>query len=287
MRSGLTDIIKKGGGLAAYIKEEIHVDNILLSHMNKSVADIELQCLILRPPSQKKYLLLNVYRPPNGDVQAFLELLTESLDQLALQENLETYIMGNFIIDITDSQNENSKSLLENLQQFGFSQKINTPTRFGKNNRPSLIDHVYTNSEHISDASTVSLNISDHDLIYVVRKKDKMEKIKLSFRGRSYRNYNIEIFQDNLANYNWDILYDCDDVNQAWSIILNRIESEIESMCPLKDIKIKKQKDPWITNEILELINDKHFLLSTAKQNSVRGRLASSKSRQKSCIGSN
>ena len=44
------------------------------------------------------------------------------------------------------------------------------------------------------------------------------------------------------------------------------IRDEIDVKCPLKDVKIKKQKDPWITNEILELINDKNDLLGETKR---------------------
>ena len=36
-------------------------------------------------------------------------------------------------------------------------------------------------------------------------------------------------------------------------------------MCSLKQIKIKKQKDPWISNEIFEFINDKNDLLEIVK----------------------
>ena len=109
------------------------------------------------------------------------------------------------------------------------------------------------------------MNVSDHGLIYVIRKKEKVIKTKMTFSGRSYRNYERELFQENVTNADWDIFYATDRVDQAWSYFLGIIQDEINIMCPLKNIKIKKKKDPWITNDILEFKNDKNDLLNVAK----------------------
>ena len=266
LRSDGTGMIKKGGGLAVYVKDEIHVDSITLGHLNNSNEDIEVQCLVIRPPSQKRFLLLNIYRPPSGNFQNFLDTITDIMDQAILYDNLEIYLMGDLNIDLNDEQNPNSTSLIENLLHFGLSQKIVDPTRHAKNNPSTLIDHIYTNSDSIREAGNITLNISDHDLVYVLRKKARLPNIKLAFKGRSYRHYNRELFQEKLAAQDWDPFYSSDNVDQAWNIMLTNIEKEIEAMCPLKRIKIKRQKDPWITNEILEFIHDKNNLLQEAKR---------------------
>ena len=56
----------------------------------------------------------------------------------------------------------------------------------------------------------------------------------------------------------------------CWEILIEAIEEEIEKMCPLKQIKIRKMKEPWITNEILEFIHNKVFLLKQAKRSGTR-----------------
>ena len=201
-----------------------------------------------------------MYRPPSGNIQLFQDIMTEFMEQAALYGDFEMFLIGDFNIDLADLENVNASSLVENLQQ-----KIKNPTRHAKNKNSSLIHHIYTNSEHAHESGCITLNISDHDLVYVIWKKDKPTKVQLSFRGRSYRHYDREQFQDNLANLDWQSLYVCNDIDQAWNIMLEKIRYEIELMCPLKNIKINKQKDPWITNEILELINDKNDLLAGAK----------------------
>ena len=42
--------------------------------------------------------------------------------------------------------------------------------------------------------------------------------------------------------------------------------SIIDEICPIKTFNIKQLKDPWITNEILEAIHDKDYLLARAKK---------------------
>ena len=180
--------------------------------------------------------------------------------------NLETFVMGDFNIDLSNLQDPNAISVVENLQNHGYLQKIVETTRHAKNNRPTLIDHIYTISEHVLEASNVSLNISDHDLVYVIRKKAKTEKVKLSFKGRSYRHYDKDLFQANLINRNWELFYSYDNADLAWNSLLEAITQEIDELCPIRDIKIKKKKDPWITNELLELINDKNDLILEAKK---------------------
>ena len=63
----------------------------------------------------------------------------------------------------------------------------------------------------------------------------------------------------------WNPFYELDIPDLAWKYLLDIIETEIEKMCPLKEIKITKQKSKWISNDLLELINDKDDLLHLAK----------------------
>ena len=47
------------------------------------------------------------------------------------------------------------------------------------------------------------------------------------------------------------------DPNKLWDLMKNSILNAIDKQCPLKQIKVKDRNDPWITQEIVELINDK------------------------------
>ena len=72
--------------------------------------------------------------------------------------------------------------------------------------------------------------------------------------------------QESLSNSKWDTFYNLEDPEEAWNVIRTKIEELLNVSCPIKRIKIKKLKDPWVTNELLELISDKEEALKTARR---------------------
>ena len=125
--------------------------------------------------------------------------------------------------------------------------------------------HIFSNSHNVQYRGNITLNLSDHDLVYIVRKKSKCIRESTAFTGRSYRNYDRETFQQCLMDLEWHPFYAMTDPDHAWAYLLHKIEAEIDKMCPVKEIKIKKPKAQWISNELLEFINDKDDLLILAK----------------------
>ena len=148
-------------------------------------------------------------------------------------------------------------------QATGLKQYIEGVTRYSNNN--SSIDLLFTNMINNFSVNILDLNISDHQFIHLNRAHVPKEKSKLEFIGRSYKNYNQVVFQNNLLEKDRNALYNNNDVNQAWNIMLTNIMSTIDRMCPLKNYKVAKAKEPWVTNDILEMIKDKDRLLRRAK----------------------
>ena len=97
-------------------------------------------------------------------------------------------------------------------------------------------------------------------------RKKTFEIVKeITIEGRSYKNYDKEIFQNNLSDKDWTEFFRTDDAHKAWDIMQIHILSELDVMCPLKSFRIRMSKDPCLTNELVERIIDKDRLLSKAK----------------------
>ena len=79
-----------------------------------------------------------------------------------------------------------------------------------------------------------NVNISDHQMILLTRKKVKLLTQKCSFTGRSYHNYNKDLHNDI-------------SVQDQWNNWLSNIHMILEVMCPIESVKIKQIKQPWIT----------------------------------------
>ena len=64
----------------------------------------------------------------------------------------------------------------------------------------------------------------------------------------------------------WNDFYNSSSLDEAWELFETKIRSVLNQMCPIKTIRINKVKENWITNEILELIHDKDYILRKAKE---------------------
>ena len=69
------------------------------------------------------------------------------------------------------------------------------------------------------------------------------------------------IFMNDLAPQDWDISDNTLEPNKLWDIFYKNILKVLDQTCPMKSFSIKKYKEPWITNELLELMKDKDLTL--------------------------
>ena len=125
----------------------------------------------------------------------------------------------------------------------GMRQLINKATRL-----KNIIDLVYTNSDYITNSSVFDVNISDHSLIFVTRKKKTLKHPTRSILARSYADYDKENYQSQLRALNSNDFYACENPNDAWQIFETNLRSIIDNMCPLKRVVIKDKGDPWVNN---------------------------------------
>ena len=255
---------KKGGGVALYVKSSLNYSETDFSEWNTSTIDIESQWITIKPPNAKTILIGNIYRPPQGNVDRFIQVLDNYFNSIDLSK-YEMFLMGDMNIDMLDKNNEAGKKLMNSIKPFGFCQLIKEPTRYSpiKN---SLLDIFITNSNFIYKSDICNINLSDHQMILVTRKKIKHPKQKCSFIGRSYRNYNKEEFQDTIQNADWTKYDGEKTVGGKWQEMLNIFYNAIENMCPVKKFNINQIKEPWITAPLIELIKDKDMAMKEAKK---------------------
>ena len=149
------------------------------------------------------------------------------------------------------------------MSRHSLLQLIKEPTRLTSPGKGSLLDLCFTNSSHIIQYGVGSWN---HEPIYITRKHKPKTKVKASFEGRTYRNYDLANFQNEIKNLSWNYFFTIEKPDLAWNYLLNQIKPIIDRHCPSKLYNIKNMKDPWITNESLEMIHDKDYFLAKAKK---------------------
>ena len=107
-------------------------------------------------------------------------------------------------------------------------------------------------------------NVSDHIPMYMVRKKEKDSYPKIEFEGRSYYNFDDDIFTKLLLREDWNFVYENKSLDEAWEGFHAKIEEILENDCPLKKFKFRWDKPDWISNELIEFIKDKDAALKRA-----------------------
>ena len=100
----------------------------------------------------------------------------------------------------------------------------------------------------------------------LTRKKAKILRRKCTFTGRSYRRYDKNLFQQKIRDADWNEFNNSNTVTSKWNVLLKIITNTIDNMCALKLFKIKQEKQPWITNQLIELIKGKDHALKRAKK---------------------
>ena len=145
------------------------------------------------------------------------------------------------------------KSLYELYQ---LTQLIDEATRITPTTT-SLIDHIVTNMpEKISDFGVIHTGISDHSLVFAIRKISIVTKQENTLEIRNMKNFDEGKFIEELLKQHWEYVYFfADDPNAMWEIWKNLFLEVLDKHAPLQQKKIRSKKVPWITSDIKKLMN--------------------------------
>ena len=232
--------------------------------MNKCSVDIEAQWTILHRPHCKDVIVCNVYRPPEGKPDKAISYLDDCLRELDLNKN-DIFIMGDINIDYKKKTSPNYKKLHFFVQSNGLTQLISNTTRNTKKGN-SLLDLIITNSKYVCISGTLDHFVSDHQPIFIVKKKKREDRPTTEFKGRSYKNYDREAFKEGLESQNWDEFFAMSDPNLAWQYFVDKFVPILDTMCPIRTFKIKDYRPAWITAELIEQIKDRDYFYCKAKE---------------------
>ena len=219
-------------------------------------------------------VIVTVYRPPQGSYMKCCELLEEAFNKANLKDNTDVFVLGDFNINFNDKSTPGFRELNFTSQLLGLKQLISGPTRCSFRDgitSNSTIDLIFTNSDFIADWGTMDLNLSDHLAVRATRKKVFVKHNKIEFKGRSYRNYDVNIMQRRLMDENWEEFYETVNPSTQWEILQRKILGVIDDMCPIRSYRVNEVREEWITNEALEAIRDKDRALRKAKRTGRMG----------------
>ena len=170
------------------------------------------------------------------------------------------YILGDLNCDMlkTDSDSNIPTKKLKSLYElYQLTQLIDEATRVTMTTT-SLINHIVTNTpEKISDSGVIHTGISDHSLVFAIRKISVIiQKQESTLEIRNMKNFDEKKFAEELLKQHWEYAYFfAEDPNAMWEIWKKLFLEVLDQHAPLQHKKIRSNKVPWITSDIKKLIN--------------------------------
>ena len=224
--------------------------------------------------------------------ERFLELISNA--EKAIQEKTEVIIMGDINVNIgTTTGQTGQRNLKEIIKEFennnNMTQLIREHTRcriVSGELQSSTIDHIYTNMpDNITDLSQTKPASSDHSMIYFTRKISNTGKTNNSQEKRCYKLYTPEIFNEDLANRNWETVLNENDVDKAVEKLSKNISNVLDRHAPYKMYSIRTKPKRVITQETINEMKKRDKLMEEYKKHKTEEKLQAWKASKKKVTG--
>ena len=255
-----------GGGLALYASEDININRL----NDYEPPDSEIMCFEFQLPNKfNKFVFLCLcYRPQDRDILDFCADLLDIHDSIQDKNYYNVMFIGDFnsknnswcSTDVSNVQGEILKAVLD---QNGYSQLVNFPTRFDlRYNRKSCLDFIITNGASFVDNIQSYGPIANCDHIPITFNIDAKAP-KLNCYKRHVWNFKEGDFErlNNLLNeYPWDNIFvftDINDVVDTWTDVFLNLAKEC---IPYTEILVRPSDLPYMTSTLRSLIRRKDRL---------------------------
>lgn len=251
---------RRGGGVCLFVNNNIcFKERLDLSIFNESIESIFIE--VTETHTKKKMIIGCIYRPPSGSIDDF-NFNVQHISNIISHHNYDSYIMGDFNIDLSDVNK--STGFLNLLYSTGFNPTITKPTRITATSA-TILDNIVTNVESTTIPGILVTDISDHFPIFLLIPTKNNRPMNFMYR-RNYKPDNIRRFNYEIENKNWNDVLSQTDVNAAYNTFFesfNYTYNNCFPICYVSKRKRRKKKHPWITTGMLTSIKRKNKLFKS------------------------
>lgn len=290
------------GGVAIYVRSDISYKPI---DLNKFCLELDIEvCAISCHIYNKKTILLNCYRSPDGNIGVFLGKIEEVIDSI-FDPHCDMIICGDFNFNYFNKKCTNFFKLSNIFSSYGLSHRGGWPTRVTDSSL-SCIDHIFTNNNQY--VSCVYDNtFSDHRTTLMEFNVSPKKLSKVYVWKRNYGEEEILKFKHSLQTETWQSVYGNSTLSESFESFFNILQyyfnihfplhkscKEISSkgwvsQCVknssnnLRDLYCFSQKHPELKPFYLEAKKEHIKLVRDTKRSFYQNRILSSTNTTKAC----
>lgn len=233
---------KRGGGSLAYVNKKYEITEMKHNFLNpEKVQAIKFS---IHKKYQKPIVILSIYRVADTPTSFIKQLEAEILES----NDKEMFIIGDLNFDQLAPNENQLRPLIKGL---GLQQLIKSPTRVTDKTK-TLIDIIITNSPHcdVKKAGVIRSGISDHDIIFAVRKNNKSHQSAFETREvRNFKNIDINAARKMINQAPWWCLKMSEDINYKFEQFCEIIKIIMNTHSPIKKLRVKTTMPIWMTQE--------------------------------------
>ena len=191
------DRTRRGGGVLCYVRHTLRTK----PRKNISMANAECVWLQVLPDHQQPFLVGCLYRPSNGSLP----------------------------------NSDKGERLRQCASDLGYKQWISEPTRSTATSS-TTIDLIFApESTNIVEAGVAHVGITDHDMIYCVKKYKIHNPPPKYIKTRSWKNLEDRAVQEDCAQFPFASLFTAPSVDHAWEVFKSFALCVIDRHAPVKE----------------------------------------------------
>ena len=260
---------KRGGGVSIFIKANIKYKRRTdLDIINDNIEAIFIEIKSEEFNTKKNMVIGVVYRPPNTDLENFIDSLNNLTSPLNSSKTLNFYL-GDYNLDLLSYSIHNpTAGFIDMIYSNSYLPLINKPTRVTSQSM-TLIDNIYTNCIHNNiERGIFFTDISDHLPIFCIVNCFKTKtKTNEFIQKRIYSTKNFARYKEMLNNEDWvGPITSSNDPQDAFTNLHSTLCKFHNKCFPMQKIKLGyKTRKPWLTQELKNVIKIKNKLFYKSK----------------------
>ena len=238
-----------GGGLLVYHKKSYTILNPIIDSDFETITF----SVIL---NKTKHTFVSSYNPHFKHTPIFLSFLESHIKSLIAQNHRNVTLIGDLNQDLLTSNGDKLKSLMES---FNFKSYQNEPTRLAKTSS-TCIDVVFSNtSSLIESVETFRAPFSDHNFVVLALNGKQTRESPSTVESRSLTPSKLDLIDKALQSAPFSLIHSdvLGSTDDKFFTFKKLIIDVLDSIAPMKTIRIKNNNLPWVDTEMRRLFQER------------------------------